>query len=171
MILKVLVIFVQILFILTFVGSYNRRFLKIENCTTSGKTSIIEVCEFKDSRLNISLRIFKGSSVSTFQLNLFKLEKNVQKRIARTPKFDACRFLSKRSRQNPVINAVLSVLKQFYDNVKECPFEGTMALKNFSLNDKSLFMLPQGIIRFTAFGTTGIDDMLLSVSVLFQVDD
>ncbi|CAG9811169.1 unnamed protein product [Chironomus riparius] len=159
---KVSSIFVQILLILKFSEEYNRKFLKIENSTTLGKTSIIEECQFKDTRFNFSLRIFNGSDVSNFQVNLYKVENNVAKRIARTPKFDACQFLSKRNRQNPVINAVLSVLKQFYDVAKGCPFVGTLALKNFSLNDKSYTH---------ALGTTGIDEMLLSVSVLFQVDD
>ena len=63
---------VLILLIPTFAEAYNRKFLKIENCTTSGKTSVIEECQFKDSRFNFSLRIFNGSDVSNVRI-YFKL--------------------------------------------------------------------------------------------------
>ena len=79
--------------------------------------------------------------------------------------------MSKRNRLNPVLQTLAIIMKQFYDNVRGCPFVGNLTLTNFSLYDKSLFMLPQGTIRYTCFGTTAIDDMLVYVSVLFQVDD
>lgn len=66
--LQTLLIAVQILLILTLVNSYSRKFLQIENCTTSGKTSVIEECQFKDSRFNFSIRIFNGSEQSIVRM-------------------------------------------------------------------------------------------------------
>jgi len=60
-------IFVTILIILLHINSihgYFRKFLKIENCTTSGKTSAIEECEIKDNKMNFAFRIWNGSLVS-----------------------------------------------------------------------------------------------------------
>ena len=48
----------------TMIHGYHRTFLKMENCTTSGKTSVIEECQFKDSKLNLTFRQFKGSDVA-----------------------------------------------------------------------------------------------------------
>lgn len=69
-------LFFYILLMSPVVSCYNRRFLKIENCTTSGKTSFIQECQFKDNRFNFSLNIFKGSNVSNvlqFRSILLKL--------------------------------------------------------------------------------------------------
>ena len=44
------------------VQGYSRKFTKIENCTSSGKTTNIDECQFKDSRFNFSLGVFKGSN-------------------------------------------------------------------------------------------------------------
>ena len=42
--------------------AYSRRFLKIENCTSTGKTSVVEECSIINNRLNIVLRIFNGTN-------------------------------------------------------------------------------------------------------------
>jgi len=60
--------------------------------------------------------------------------------------------------------------KMFVTSVK-CPFVGRLELKDFSLTDKNLFILPQGIMRFTVHGTTNIDKLLVYVSVLFEIEN
>lgn len=65
---QTLLILTLILMVFTFVDSYNRKFLKIENCTTSGKTSVIEECQFKGSRFNFSLKVLNGSDESNVRI-------------------------------------------------------------------------------------------------------
>lgn len=39
------------------IQAYNRKFLKIENCTTSGKTALIDECSIKNNKINFVFRI------------------------------------------------------------------------------------------------------------------
>ena len=99
------------------------------------------------------------------------MEKNVAKPILKTPKIDACQFLSKKKNKSPIVLAIAEIMKPFYSNMQGCPYVGNLTIKNFSLNEKYLFMLPTGIIRYTCHSTTGVDNILFYVSVLFKVED
>jgi len=99
------------------------------------------------------------------------LEKSTSTRVFQTPKIDICQFALKKNRLNPLLKTLSTVFKEMYENIHECPYVGKLTLKNFSLNDKNIFMMPQGTFRYTCFGTTEADDMLLSLSVLLQADD
>lgn len=51
-----------IMLVVPYLEGYSRKFLKIENCTSTGKTSVIEECSIINNRLNIAIRIFNGSN-------------------------------------------------------------------------------------------------------------
>ena len=99
------------------------------------------------------------------------MDGNVFKSIIKVPNFETCQFLSKQSRQNIFIGIVLKIFKDLRANIKECPFVGNMTMKNLSLNDKTFFMMPQGTFKFTSLSTSENDEMLLYVSVQFQIED
>lgn len=46
------------------IEAYSRKFLKIENCTTSGIHAIIEECMLKDNKFNLVFRYVNGTSVA-----------------------------------------------------------------------------------------------------------
>ena len=55
-----------LIFLLIFheIEAYSRKFLKIENCTTSGIHAIIEECAIKNNKFNIVFRYVNGTNVA-----------------------------------------------------------------------------------------------------------
>ena len=105
------------------------------------------------------------------QAHLYKLEKNGYKRFFQFPKIDICQLVSKANRQNVLVKSILNIMRQFFENFKACPFVGNMTLTNLSLNEKVLFMFPQGTFRYTCIGSSEIDDLIYYVSILFQIEE
>ena len=46
------------------IQAYSRKFLKIENCTTSGRSAIIDECSIKNNKINFVFRIV-NETIST----------------------------------------------------------------------------------------------------------
>lgn len=64
----------------------------------------------------------------------------------------------------------MDILKPLFGGFS-CPIVGKFSIKDFSLSDKNLFILPAGIIRFTVYCTTNVDDMYLWLSLLFEIEN
>ena len=48
--------------------AYSRKFLKIENCTSSGRHTIVEECFLKDNKFNFVFRFVNGTNVAIVSL-------------------------------------------------------------------------------------------------------
>lgn len=106
-----------------------------------------------------------------YHINLYKIDGSATSKIFAVPKFDRCRFLDKKSKAHPVMKVILALLKSLFSNSLKCPFTGTYAIKDFSLDHQSLSILPRGVIRFTFQATTDVDDLFVFVSVLFEIEN
>ena len=87
------------------------------------------------------------------------------------PKINFCSFLSKKKKHNPMVKVLIEILSKMFVTSVKCPFVGLLELREFSLTDKNLFMMPQGIIRFTVHGTTNFDELLVYISLLFEIEN
>lgn len=106
------------------------------------------------------------------QFNLYRIEGKKVNRIGKLPKIDQCEIVGKKPRiSNPIVKTLITVLHTFYDVPDPCPFVGYYQVANFSLNNKALFILPRGIIRFTLHEWTHDDEMLLALSILLEIED
>ena len=56
------VFFLTFLLFSTLIEGYNRKFLRIENCTTSGKHAVIEECSIKNNKFNFIFNVINGSN-------------------------------------------------------------------------------------------------------------
>ncbi|KAL7013183.1 hypothetical protein ACKWTF_015239 [Chironomus riparius] len=168
---KLFAILLITLVVVLHIEAYSRNFLKIENCTSSGKSSVIEECSIINNRLNIVIRIFGGSNNAYFQFNLYKIEGKNAKRIFKMPKINACDYAAQKSRINPMLKVIINIMQSFYGVVKKCPFTGVLTLSNLSLSDKNIFILPTGVTRLTSHVSTDNDDILHWFSLLFEVEN
>lgn len=87
------------------------------------------------------------------------------------PQINACNYAIQKSRINPMLKAIIDIMKSFYGVVQKCPFEGTLTLSNLSLSDKNIFILPTGITRLTSHVSADNDEILHWFSLLFEVEN
>ena len=87
------------------------------------------------------------------------------------PKINACTYAAKKSRINPMLKVIIDIIKSFYGVVQKCPYNGVLALRNLSLNDKNIFIFPTGVSRLTSHVSADNDEMFHWFSLLFEVEN
>lgn len=63
--IKLTKIFILLQIYSTFCNAYERKFLKMENCTSTGRTIMIHICEVKDNKVNARLTVLPSNKNST----------------------------------------------------------------------------------------------------------
>lgn len=64
----------------------------------------------------------------------------------------------------------MNIIKKYLPITQNCPYVGPLEVKELSLYDNFLFMIPPGTFRFTYHLSNSNDVMAMWLSLTFQVD-
>ncbi|KAL7013187.1 hypothetical protein ACKWTF_015243 [Chironomus riparius] len=154
-------------------NGYDRKFLKMENCTSTGKTAVIQDCEVRDNRVNAKVTILpsnKNSSNIRLSFKFYRLEKGIYKEIFRLPEVKGCLFTFSSRSSNPFVKVIMNMIKKYLPKTQICPFVGVVDIRELSLYDSVLFLIPPGTFRFTFHVSNENDFMAFWISLTFQID-
>jgi hypothetical protein len=152
-----------------FVVSDDVKFLKIQNCTTSGKFIALERCEIVNNRLLFIGNVTKPLTEIVVKLNLFKRSGKDFQKIFDASSVDWCQLIDgKKQKINPFARSVINSLRPYLGEInKPCPYTGMKTL-NVSVERKIMLMYPSGVYKAELYGKNRLDDLLLWVSILFE---
>ncbi|KAG5668566.1 hypothetical protein PVAND_016503 [Polypedilum vanderplanki] len=145
-------------------------FEKLNEAHSSNITIHIRKVSVFETYFEILLTFIKPMREASIELKLWKFDDNGNARqLFKTPIFDYCSVVSKKSRSNPLTRTFLLPILRQQPKLVNCPLTGQWGF-NASFESKRIMMFPNGRykLRFHAFNDEDPDVLTLALTMKIE---
>lgn len=180
---------IAVIFQLFSLGDAEGKFLKIENCTTTNKSLIIDRCDIINGSINVIAEIFRPLNqifvnklnkhyfcfdysvcLKFFQIKLalYRREDSEFRPIGKFPVFEACALKRNRGKQNPFVAGALDLLKNASPEIaKPCPFTAKINITNYNPSSIMLKFVSRGLFRASFYFYNNEDKIIFLLNLIY----